>query len=423
MQRTRRRENSDSESRSGASSIASSSSRFLQTPDGGASAVRQFSRSSSHGFVPEPNPSQVTTYVTTTVRVTGKDHSEFVVSFIENDIIGTGSFGKVLRAYLPSSNEFVAIKTVQLNRQFMNRELQFLQKLSHPNIIELKFFYITADIEGKPVVDGIEYIHLAMECMPETLHHYASRHRRASIPLPMVMVKLAMLQVFRALAFLHSTDICHRDLKPQNILISETTGVVKLCDLGSMKQLLPTAENISYICSRFYRAPELLFGASRYTCAVDLWAAGCTCAELLLAQPLFPGTSTKEQIAFIWATLGPTTSATASLFAAEIFKPDMQAEIMQIEGVTRSWSSVFSDQVPIELVSLIPRLLKLVPSQRVPMSLAVQHSCFDELRDPACTLPNGNTLPTFLFQGLPTTIPNPNAPARTSSKPTVTSYV
>ncbi|RWV92200.1 hypothetical protein BHE74_00034987 [Ensete ventricosum] len=47
--------------------------------------------------------------------------------------------------------------------------------------------------------------------------------------------------------------------------------------------------NISYICSRYYRAPELIFGATEYTTSIDMWSAGCVIAELLLGQVLFYG--------------------------------------------------------------------------------------------------------------------------------------
>ena len=54
--------------------------------------------------------------------------------------------------------------------------------------------------------------------------------------------------------------------------------------------------NISYICSRYYRAPELIFGATDYTAAIDMWSVGCVMAELLLGQPLFPGESGVDQL-------------------------------------------------------------------------------------------------------------------------------
>lgn len=74
-----------------------------------------------------------------------------------------------------------------------------------------------------------------------------------------------MYQLFRSLAYIHSLGICHRDIKPQNLLLDPKTGVLKLCDFGSAKHLVRGEPNVSYICSRYYRAPELIFGAIDYT--------------------------------------------------------------------------------------------------------------------------------------------------------------
>lgn len=60
--------------------------------------------------------------------------------------------------------------------------------------------------------------------------------------------------------------------------------------------LVPGEPNISYICSRYYRAPELIFGATDYSAAIDMWSVGCVMAELLLGQPLFPGESGVDQL-------------------------------------------------------------------------------------------------------------------------------
>lgn len=62
------------------------------------------------------------------------------------------------------------------------------------------------------------------------------------------------------------------------------THQLKLCDFGSAKVLVKGEPNISYICSRYYRAPELIFGATEYTTAIDIWSAGCVLAELMLGQ-------------------------------------------------------------------------------------------------------------------------------------------
>lgn len=83
--------------------------------------------------------------------------------------------------------------------------------------------------------------------------------------MPILEVKLYIYQLFRSLAYIHSQGICHRDIKPQNLLLDPTTGVLKLCDFGSAKILVENEPNVSYICSRYYRAPELIFGATNYT--------------------------------------------------------------------------------------------------------------------------------------------------------------
>jgi len=83
--------------------------------------------------------------------------------------------------------------------------------------------------------------------------------------IPISFIKLYMYQLFRSLAYIHALGICHRDIKPQNLLLDPETGVLKLCDFGSAKHLVKAEPNVSYICSRYYRAPELIFGTIDYT--------------------------------------------------------------------------------------------------------------------------------------------------------------
>ena len=119
----------------------------------------------------------------------------------------------------------------------------------------------------------------------------------ASVPAP----DLASLS-----PLVHHT-VCHRDIKPQNLLLNPPSGILKLCDFGSAKILIEGEPNVSYICSRYYRAPELIFGATNYTTNIDVWSAGCVMAELMLGQPLFPGESGIDQLVEIIKVLGTPT--------------------------------------------------------------------------------------------------------------------
>lgn len=101
--------------------------------------------------------------------------------------------------------------------------------------------------------------------MPETVYRASRHYVKLKQPMPMLQIKLYMYQLMRSLAYIHSVGICHRDIKPQNLLLNPSTGVLKLCDFGSAKILVAGEPNVSYICSRYYRAPELIFGATNYT--------------------------------------------------------------------------------------------------------------------------------------------------------------
>jgi glycogen synthase kinase 3 beta len=140
------------------------------------------------------------------------------------------------------------------------------------------------------------YLNLVMEYIQETIYRTLRNHTKAKKLVPLVLTKTYIYQVCRALAYIHSLNICHRDIKPQNLLLDTRTHQVRLCDFGSAKVLVKNEANVAYICSRYYRAPELVFEATEYTTQIDLWSMGCVLAELLLGNPLFPGESGVDQL-------------------------------------------------------------------------------------------------------------------------------
>lgn len=99
-------------------------------------------------------------------------------------------------------------------------------------------------------------------------------------------------------------QIMHRDIKPENILVSPN-GVIKLCDFGFARFVSgPNESCTDYVATRWYRAPELLVGDSRYGRPVDVWALGCLYAEMVTGDPLFPGESDVDQLFQITKVLG-----------------------------------------------------------------------------------------------------------------------
>uniref|UniRef100_A0A3B6N1X9 non-specific serine/threonine protein kinase n=1 Tax=Triticum aestivum TaxID=4565 RepID=A0A3B6N1X9_WHEAT len=213
------------------------------------------------------------------------------VSYIAEHVVGTGSFGVVFQAKCRETGEVVAIKKVLQDKRYKNRELQIMHMLDHPNIVGLKHYFFSTTERNEL------YLNLVLEFVPETVNRMARQYNRMNQRVPLIYVKLYTYQICRALAYIHNcVGICHRDIKPQNVLVNPHTHQLKICDFGSAKVLVKGEPNISYICSRYYRAPELIFGATEYTTAIDLWSTGCVMAELLLGQPLFPGESGVDQL-------------------------------------------------------------------------------------------------------------------------------
>lgn len=320
--------------------------------------------------------------VVTVTAYLGQGDKSKEISYTDTKVIGNGSFGVVYQARLCDTDEIVAVKKVLQDRRFKNRELQIMRQLDHPNIVQLKYFF---HVVGERKDDV--YLNLVLEFVPETVYRVARRYSRQKETIPILFVKLYMYQLLRSLAYIHHKGICHRDIKPQNLLLNPSTAVLKLCDFGSAKVLVRGEPNVSYICSRYYRAPELIFGAVEYTCQIDIWSSGCVLAELLLGQPIFPGDSGVDQLVEIIKVLGtPTRDQIHEM------NPDYRDfRFPQIRP--HLWSKVFRPRVPQDAIQLVSQLLDYTPGKRLKPLEAMMHSFFDELRLEETKLPNDRPLP------------------------------
>ena len=314
---------------------------------------------------------------------------EQTISYSAERIIGNGSFGVVFQATEVETGGIVAIKKVLQDKRFKNRELQIMRQLvkePHPNIVLLKQCFYSNGEKSDEL-----YLNLVLEFVQETVYSVARSYSKAKQSLPILYVKLYVYQLGRALAHIHGLGICHRDIKPQNLLVDPETHILKLCDFGSAKFLVKGEPNVAYICSRYYRAPELIFGSTHYTTAIDLWSEGCVAAELLMGQPLFPGESGVDQLVEIIRILGtPTREEIRAMNSnyTEFKFPQIKAQ---------PWNKIFRSRVPAEAVDVVSKMLAYAPERRIKPLESCAHPFFHELRDPSITLPNGRNLPHTLF--------------------------
>ncbi|KAI9313182.1 kinase-like domain-containing protein [Dichotomocladium elegans] len=264
--------------------------------------------------------------------------------------------------------------------------------VDHPNVCRLKSYFYN-QVENKQ--DEV-YLNLVMEYIPDTLYRSIRLYAKQKQTMPITLVRVYIYQVIRSLAYIHSLGICHRDIKPQNILLDPATGICKMCDFGSAKVLVPGEPNVSYICSRYYRAPELIFGATNYTLNIDIWSTGCVMAEMLLGQPFFPGDSGIDQLVEIIKILGtPSKDEIAAMNASYV-----EHRFPQIKP--HPLVKIFVG-VPDQAIDLISKMLQYHPQHRISAIEALCHPFFDPLRDPSAHLPDGQPLPPlfdFSKQGI-----------------------
>ncbi|XP_049850625.1 uncharacterized protein LOC126323281 isoform X1 [Schistocerca gregaria] len=211
-------------------------------------------------------------------------------------VVGEGSYGLVMKCRHRETGQLVAIKKFieteedQNVRKMALREIRMLKKLRHENLVNLievfrrkRRFYLVFEFVDHTVLDELEE-------KPGGLGELVTRCHT--------------FQVLRAIHYCHSNNIVHRDVKPENVLVSRL-GVVKLCDFGFARLLAAPGEPYTdYVATRWYRAPELLVGDVKYGREVDIWAVGCLFAEMMTGDPLFPGDSDIDQLFQIVKMLG-----------------------------------------------------------------------------------------------------------------------
>ncbi|XP_030522603.1 probable serine/threonine-protein kinase At1g09600 [Rhodamnia argentea] len=220
-------------------------------------------------------------------------------SFKKLNQIGQGTYSTVYKARDLETGKIVAMKKVRFANmdpesvRFMAREIHILRKLDHPNIMKLEGI-VTSRISGS--------LYLVFEYME---HDLAGLIARPGVKLSEPQIKCFMQQLLRGLEHCHKRGVLHRDIKGSNLLISND-GVLKIGDFGLATFFQPDQQQplTSRVVTLWYRAPELLLGATEYGVAVDLWSTGCILAELFAGEPIMPGRTEVEQLHKIFKLCG-----------------------------------------------------------------------------------------------------------------------
>jgi len=292
-----------------------------------------------------------------------------VSQYRELNAIGTGAYGTVYKAQDLKTEEIVAMKKVRIALtedgvpMSVLREISLLRhlgKYNHPNIVRL------IDICHGPRYDREMVLYLVFEHVDQDLNAYLER-----CPAPGLApdkIKDLMWQILCGVDFLHSHRIVHRDVKPQNILVSNS-GTLKIADFGLARIYDFNALLTSTVVTLWYRSPEVLLGTS-YATPVDLWSCGCIFAELFTRKPLFPGQYEVDQLAKIFAVLGTPP---------ENEWPEDSSVLRNSFAYCRprNFSEIIPEMDP-DARDLLEKMLMFDPKKRLTAAEALAHPYFAE---------------------------------------------
>lgn len=281
--------------------------------------------------------------------------------YLKKRKVGEGTYAVVYEAIDTQTGTRVALKKIKMTSHGMGldisavRELYALPSLHHENIVEL------LDVYGskKNLILVLAFYDADLEMLIKD----------RSIPFAPGDIKAWMLMVLRALEYCHQRGLMHRDLKPNNLLIA-SDGKLKLADFGLARVAdFPREPMTSQVVTRWYRPPELLYGARYYGSAVDIWAAGCIFAELMLRTPFVHAETDMGQLKIIFQALGTPREED---WPGMRVLPDYVAFPPQAKPPLKS---IFN-AAPDDALDLLERMLTFDPLRRITAREALSHPYF-----------------------------------------------
>jgi dual specificity tyrosine-phosphorylation-regulated kinase 2/3/4 len=225
-----------------------------------------------------------------------RDHIAYRYEIL--DILGQGSFGQVIKVFDHKAKEYSAIKIIRNRRRFLIQGKTEVAVLSNINLWDSE-----GDHNCVKMLDSFyfrRHLCIVFELLSANLYELLKSIEFRG--LSEILISRMGRQIVSCLVLMHSHELIHCDLKPENVLLVDDSGSrIKVIDFGSSCSIKDKL--FTYIQSRFYRSPEVILGCD-YDTAIDMWSLGCIVVELFTGFPLFSGENEKEQFWCIIEVLG-----------------------------------------------------------------------------------------------------------------------
>lgn len=311
-------------------------------------------------------------------------------AYIKLGQLGEGSYATVFKGYSNLTQQVVALKEIRLQEEegapfTAIREASLLKELKHANIVTLH-----------DIVHTRETLTFVFEFVDTDLSQYMEWHPGG---LSQINVRLFMFQLLRGLSYCHRRRVLHRDVKPQNLLIS-SHGELKLADFGLARAKSVPSHTYSHeVVTLWYRPPDVLLGSTEYSTSLDMWGVGCIFVEMLSGVPTFPGVrDTHDQLFKIFKVVGTPTEESWSGVSR---LPGLRAHVTRW-GVcpARPLGAAFPRlrDAGRDAERLAAALLQPDPSRRLSAPFALHHTYFAALPPRLHELPDEVSI--FTVEGI-----------------------